>query len=60
MGTDIHIFPTLSPLRGPGGDSTPVTMSPADAQFLVLKLHSSVKRDQGSLEKWFISGLVQR
>ena len=50
----------LYPLRGPGDNNTPVTMSTADAQFLVLKFHSSVKRDQGSLEKWLISGLVQR
>ena len=55
-----YMYFLLYPLRGPGGDNTPVTMSAADTQFLVLKFHSSVKRNQGSLEKWFISALVQR
>ena len=35
-------------------------MSTADALFLVLKFCSSVKRNQGYSEKWFILGLVQR
>lgn len=46
-----YIYFLLYPLRGPGGDNTPVTMSTAYALFLVLKFHSSVKRNQGSLEK---------